>query len=68
MCAGAPVALAQSYSASGRVGYLHEWEIKASLAKTVTSTGEDFHGPVTLQHVGICSVNAAGQDGPAAGR
>ena len=57
MCAGAPAALAQSYSASGQVGYVQEWEIKASLAKTLTSTGQDFHGPVTLRHVGICSVD-----------
>ena len=57
ICAGAPAALAQSYSASGHVGYLQEWEIKASLAKTLTSTGQDFHGPVTLRHVGICSVS-----------
>jgi hypothetical protein len=57
ICAGAPVALAQTYSAGGQVGYLQEWEIKASLAKTVTSTGQDFQGPATLRHVGICSVN-----------
>jgi hypothetical protein len=57
ICAGAPVALAQTYSAGGQVGYLQEWEIKASLAKTVTSNGQDFQGPATLRHVGICSVN-----------
>lgn len=56
ICAGAP-ALAQSYSASGQVGYLSEWEMKASLARTVTGSGEDFSGPVTLRHVGLCSVN-----------
>ena len=57
ICAGAPVALAQTYSAGGQVGYLQEWEIKASLAKTVTSNGQNFQGPATLRHVGICSVN-----------
>ena len=57
ICAGAPVALAQSYSASGQVGYLQEWEMKASLVRTATSSGEDFSGPVTLRHVGLCSVN-----------
>jgi hypothetical protein len=57
ICAGAPAALAQSYSASGQVGYLSEWEMKASLARTVTSSGEDYSGPVTLRHVGLCSVN-----------
>jgi hypothetical protein len=57
VCAAAPVALAQSYSASGQVGYLQEWEMKASLAKTPAGTVEDFSGPVTLRHVGLCSVN-----------
>jgi hypothetical protein len=57
ICAGAPAALAQSYSASGQVGYLSEWEMKASLARTVTSSGEDYSGPVTLRHIGLCSVN-----------
>jgi hypothetical protein len=27
VCAAAPAALAQSYSASGQVGYLQEWEM-----------------------------------------
>ena len=57
--AGAPAALAQSYSVSGQVGYLQEWEMKASLVRTVTGTIEDFSGPVTLRHVGLCSVNGA---------
>jgi hypothetical protein len=57
VCAGAPAALAQSYSASGQVGYLQEWEMKASLAKTVIGKNADFYGPVTLRHVGLCSVN-----------
>ena len=57
ICASAPAALAQSHSVSGKVGYLQEWEMKASLARKVTSSGEDFSGPVTLRHVGLCSVN-----------
>ena len=52
-----PGAFAQSYSASGQVGYLQEWELKASLAKTATRRGEDYVGPVTLRHVGLCSAN-----------
>src|ERR1700692_3295134 len=56
VCAAAP-ALAQSYSASGQVGFLQEWELKASLAKAPAGTVEDFFGPVTLRHVGLCSVN-----------
>ncbi len=50
-------ALAQSYSASGQIGYLQEWEIKGDLAMTATRTGADYSGPVTLRHVGLCSAN-----------
>jgi hypothetical protein len=59
MCAAAPAAHAQSYSAAGQVGYLQEWEMKASLARTVTGKDAAFYGPVTLRHVGLCSVNGA---------
>lgn len=55
--AGAAGAMAQSYSVNGRVGYLQEWEMKANLAKTATSSGVNYDGPVTLRHVGLCSVN-----------
>jgi hypothetical protein len=56
LSAGTP-ALAQSFSASGQIGYLQEWEIKGSLAKTTTRGGADYAGPVTLRHVGLCSAN-----------
>jgi len=49
--------LAQSYSAEGRIGYLQEWDMKASLTKTVTNAGADYSGPITLRHVGLCSAN-----------
>jgi hypothetical protein len=55
--AGAGSAMAQSYSVNGQVGYLQEWEMKANLAKTITSIGVNYDGPVTLRHVGLCSVN-----------
>jgi hypothetical protein len=55
--AGAGSAMAQSYSVSGQVGYLQEWEMKANLAKTITDSGVSYDGPVTLRHVGLCSVN-----------
>jgi hypothetical protein len=50
---------ARSYSARGQIGYLQEWEMKASLAKTATSAGADYAGPITLRHVGLCSANGA---------
>jgi hypothetical protein len=55
--ASAATAFSQSYSVVGQAGYLQEWEIKASLAKTEASNGADYYGAVTLRHVGLCSVN-----------
>jgi hypothetical protein len=57
MCGTASAGLAQSYAASGQVGYLQEWELKASLAKTVTGGKVEYSGPLTLRHVGLCSAN-----------
>jgi len=53
----ANAASAQSYSAKGQVGYLQEWEMTGSLAKTATHFSTDYAGPVTLRHVGLCSIN-----------
>jgi hypothetical protein len=55
--AGAGSVMAQSYSVNGQVGYLGEWEMKANLAKTITGSDVSYDGPVTLRHVGLCSVN-----------
>ena len=57
MCASAAAASAQSFSASGQVGYLQEWELKANLARTVSGGRIEYSGPVTLRHVGLCSAN-----------
>lgn len=59
--AAAPAAWAQSYSANGQIGYLHEWEITGNLAKTVTRQGAEYSGTITLRHVGLCSVNGVEQ-------
>ena len=53
----AATAGAEPYAASGQVGYLQEWELKASLAKSVSGGRIEYSGPVTLRHVGLCSVN-----------
>jgi hypothetical protein len=55
--AGAGSVLAQSYSINGQIGYLQEWEMKADLARTTTASGVSYDGPVTLRHIGLCSVN-----------
>jgi hypothetical protein len=56
-CAASSVAVAQSYSTNGQIGYLQEWEMKGNLAKTATRTGANYAGPVTLRHVGLCSAD-----------
>jgi hypothetical protein len=56
-CMVADRAGAEPYAASGQVGYLQEWELTASLAKTVSGGRIEYSGLVTLRHVGLCSVN-----------
>jgi len=48
---------AQSLNVAGKAGFLEEWE----LAATVTPQDpqqRNFSGPMTLKHVGVCSVGA----------
>ena len=61
LTAAAPTAWAQSYPASGQIGYLQEWELTGSLAKAATRPAVDYSGTVTLRHVGVCSVNGIEQ-------
>jgi hypothetical protein len=49
---------AQSLQLLGYSGYLGEWELTATVAE-VASGRNEYSGPVTLKHVGICT-----QDGP----
>jgi hypothetical protein len=51
-------ASAQSLQLLGYSGYLGEWELTATVAE-VASGRNEYSGPVTLKHVGICT-----QDGP----
>jgi len=48
---------AQSLEVFGYAGLLGEWELSASVIKSDETM--DFSGPLTMTHVGICSV-----DGP----
>jgi len=57
ICGGTAPALGEPYAASGQAGYLQEWELKASLARTVSGGKVEYSGPMTLTHVGLCSVN-----------
>lgn len=46
---------AASLKVSGTAGYLSEWEFHGEVAPT--STNGEFSGPVTWEHVGLCSAN-----------
>jgi hypothetical protein len=51
-------ARARSLHLAGTAGYLSEWELSAEVAD-VTASGdrEEYSGPLTLKHVGLCSAN-----------
>jgi hypothetical protein len=50
---------ARSLRVAGTSGYLSEWELKAEVTATQSERGEEFSGPLTLRHVGLCSPNGA---------
>jgi hypothetical protein len=41
----------------GKMGFLGEWEIKAAVTPTEQDRARLLAGPMTLRHVGLCSVN-----------
>jgi hypothetical protein len=53
------LASAQSREVSGQLGILGEWEIAATVTERVHNGAKQLIGPLSLKHVGICSV-----DGP----
>jgi hypothetical protein len=52
-------ARAQSLQVFGYAGVLGEWEITAAVAHLGTSAANEFSGPLTMTHIGMCT-----QDGP----
>ena len=50
---------ARSLEVIGYSGYLGEWELVATVTETASGRTQEYSGPVTLKHVGICT-----QDGP----
>jgi hypothetical protein len=52
-------AIAQSHDVSGQLGVLGEWEITATVTEGIYNGVKQFMGPMSLKHVGVCSV-----DGP----
>ena len=52
LAAAAPV---QALELIGQAGVLGEWELTASL--TATGGKQEFAGPITLKHTGLCSTD-----------
>jgi hypothetical protein len=48
-------AQAQSLQVTGYAGDLGEWELTASVTGKISFGTEEFSGPLTMRHVGICS-------------
>jgi hypothetical protein len=50
---------AQSLQVTGYSGYLGEWELTATVTENVSGRTDEYSGPLTMKHVGLCT-----QDGP----
>jgi hypothetical protein len=50
---------AQSREVTGQAGVLGEWELTATVTERNVGGAKEFVGPLSLKHVGICTV-----DGP----
>ena len=50
---------AQSRGVTGQIGVLGEWELTATVTRQTDSGGPQWVGPLSLKHVGSCSI-----DGP----
>ena len=52
-------ARAQLLEVTGYAGYLGEWELTATVTESASNGTNEFSGPLSMKHVGLCS-----QDGP----
>ena len=59
LSAAATPAQAKSLQLVGYAGVLGEWELTATVTETSRLWGQQFSGPLSMKHVGICT-----QDGP----
>ena len=50
-----PATFAQALELVGQAGVLGEWEMTANL--TATGGKQEFAGPITLKHTGICTTD-----------
>jgi hypothetical protein len=51
------VAQAGDLAVTGKLGFLGEWQVKANAREITAGRRAEFSGPLTLTHVGLCSVN-----------
>jgi hypothetical protein len=56
MALGGPLG-AQSRAVSGQAGILGEWELTATVTEQADGGGRLWSGPLSLKHVGYCSVD-----------
>jgi hypothetical protein len=49
------VAAARSAEIGGKLGYLSEWEVTATVTEQVVGGRREFAGPLTVRHVGLCA-------------
>jgi hypothetical protein len=50
-------AQAQSLKITGKAGYLSEWELNADVRENPSAGRKAYAGPMTLKHVGLCSMS-----------
>jgi len=55
--AGGAFPAARTLEVAGTAGYLSEWELSAEVTAAISGDREQFSGPLTLKHVGLCSAN-----------
>jgi hypothetical protein len=50
-------AQAQWLKVTGKAGYLSEWELAADVQENTSIGRKAYSGPMTLRHVGLCSMS-----------
>jgi len=55
LMASAAPAHATSMQVTGKLGYLSEWEIAATVTEHASAGKKEFSGPVIVRHVGVCA-------------
>lgn len=48
---------ASEVTIAGQAGYLSEWEVTARAREITIGGRTEFSGPLTMRHVGLCTVN-----------